>query len=94
MGGGFLCNRDFSNENESSMGLKSGEYAGRNSSFIPLKSKSVSGEHKANNNKVPALDKVADLRCFVDFAIIHDNDGVVGGKRLHFFEKILDKLRE
>ncbi len=77
------------------MGLKSGEYAGRNSSLIPLylcQHCTSTAEQKDHNP--PGHDELADLWRFMDFTIIHDYNRIPCWKRLHLVQEILDEFRE
>jgi len=62
-------------EKASSMGLKSGEYGGRNSYFIPCSSHILNLVNEEKTD-IPRVNEIQNLWMFVNPAVIHDDHRV------------------
>ncbi len=82
-----LMSLDLRSEKASSIGFRSGEYAGRYSSLIPLLTRSmrVLKEREMNLLRLNDLPNPGDL---VDCTVVHDDDGIPGWEGLHFEDKV------
>ena len=82
--GGSRLSLLFNRENDSSIGLKSGEYAGRNSNLTPLYDTRLRNTIQRTSKYTPSCYEISDSWILMDSAIIHDNNRLCSRIWLHF----------
>lgn len=75
------------------MGLKSGEYGGRNSLRIPLSSVERAATRKARRMLL-FVYHLCNILGFVNSTVIHNNDRLGTRKRVHLVQEATDELFE